>query len=277
LDHFDIGDDLDDSALVYLTTDQSIENARVLHHKMGEHANGRKRSIRNTFPEFRSLPAYSTWFGTSRMPIEFDFCVLCNVLCFVSRYGLPFNKYDKASLTFIKGVISDRRFVTAPYNSSPNYGSSALIVYHFARLATELEEGKLKVEIDIVKDWIRESVKGMEGSTMESTDDFGVESTDDYGEQLLLFIAYLKLGGDYSPEFEPTIRKIKASKVPSITYFIAGLLGTQENLLLRRLAVSPLSHIRYSSIAINLALLIEARSRLDLAEGAAGWGNLGGQ
>ena len=61
--HFKIPDDIDDTAMIYLTKPHSQEEAKWLQDKLITHSNLYKQQIKNTFPEYQNLKAYSTWFG----------------------------------------------------------------------------------------------------------------------------------------------------------------------------------------------------------------------
>ena len=84
-EHFRIPDDLDDTAFVYLTEAPTEKERLWLKDKLAQHANGTRQWIKNTYPEYRTLRAYSTWFGKT-MYIEFDACVLSNILYCIFQY-----------------------------------------------------------------------------------------------------------------------------------------------------------------------------------------------
>ncbi|MGH2644726.1 MAG: hypothetical protein ACRDE2_12305, partial [Chitinophagaceae bacterium] len=83
LNHFNntknLPDDLDDTSIFWLSMNPSDSLVRLIKELMGLHANDETMKIRNTYKKYRRYPAYSTWFG-KKMPVDFDFCVLCNVL-----------------------------------------------------------------------------------------------------------------------------------------------------------------------------------------------------
>ncbi len=132
-DHFRIPDDADDTAMVYLAGSPSREELLWLKDKLASHANGMKRRVRNTYPEYSELSAYSTWFGKN-MYIEFDACVLSNVLYCLYHYKLPFNQHDQDSLMYIRSVIESGRYKSEPFRCAHQYPRTPLIIYHVARL-----------------------------------------------------------------------------------------------------------------------------------------------
>lgn len=124
-------DDLDDTVIILLAKGASDSVAKAIHALMQAHANNGQ--VRNTFPEYKKLKAYSTWFG-KRMPIDFDVSVLCNVLYFVQTYNLPWTDADSASLFLIEDVIRTKRYIEQPGQVSPHYATTANILYHVSRL-----------------------------------------------------------------------------------------------------------------------------------------------
>lgn len=138
LNHFNeadkLPDDLDDTAILWLSMDAPDSVVEEVKKLMGLHANGQNGHwIRNTYRQYRQLPAYSTWFGV-KMPVDFDFCVLCNVLYFVRHYKLPFNEHDLASIEMLTRMIVSGEYVNRAAYISPHYGRTPLLLYHVARL-----------------------------------------------------------------------------------------------------------------------------------------------
>ena len=133
-EHFRIPDDIDDTAMVYLTTSPTPDQQRWLKAKLSQHANGSNRyQIRNTYPEYRNLRAYSTWFGKN-MGVDFDACALSNMLYCVYQYNLPRNQHDVDSLTYLRAVVESGRYRQEPFRCAPHYARTSLIIYHLARL-----------------------------------------------------------------------------------------------------------------------------------------------
>jgi hypothetical protein len=137
LNHFNetqqLPDDLDDTVILWLSMDPPDSLMKWVKILMGQHANGETRWIRNTYRRYRKIPAYSTWFG-KKMPIDFDFCVLCNVLYFVHEYQLPLNIHDSASVLLLRQMIEHKEYLKHPGYISPHYGRTSLLLYHAARL-----------------------------------------------------------------------------------------------------------------------------------------------
>src|SRR5690606_6873108 len=105
LKFLELPDDVDDSAIIYLTKPHSKEDAVWLKEELIKHANLSKKQIQNTLSGYKNLKAYTTWFGKN-MYLEFDFCVLCNAMYFVHHYNLPYSEHDRATINYLKNVIT---------------------------------------------------------------------------------------------------------------------------------------------------------------------------
>lgn len=126
-------DDLDDTVIMLLAMNAPDTTAKLVHELMQGFTNNGRKKVRNTFTNYRDIGAYSTWFG-QKMPVDFDVCVLANVLYFVQRYNLPWTAADSASLHLIEKVLQEKKHITdAPY-VSPHYNQLPNILYHLSRL-----------------------------------------------------------------------------------------------------------------------------------------------
>lgn len=126
-------DDMDDTVMILLALESSDSIAKSVHRIMAGYANGQKKSINNTYSNLQHLPAYSTWFG-NKMPVDFDICVLANILYFVQQYRLPWQAADSASLEWMVNVIEADKYLTDPAFVSPHYQRTPVILYHLSRL-----------------------------------------------------------------------------------------------------------------------------------------------
>ncbi|MCY7351201.1 MAG: hypothetical protein LH606_11115 [Cytophagaceae bacterium] len=141
--HFKLPDDIDDTALIYLTN-PSLDQTDVLTLKelLPNHANGTQRWVKNTLPAYRHLRAYSTWFG-QRMNIDLDVCALSNLFLLIFRENLPLNRFDEDSLAFIRQVVLSDEYHHRPFDVSHHYPRPALIFYHVARLLSACDPSQL--------------------------------------------------------------------------------------------------------------------------------------
>ncbi|CAG5069632.1 hypothetical protein DYBT9623_02368 [Dyadobacter sp. CECT 9623] len=236
-EHFRIPDDIDDTAFIYLTTERSKEELVWLKEKLAMHSNGAKQWIRNTYPEYRRLKAYSTWFGKN-MYVEFDVCVLSNMLYCLFDSQLPLNEHDEASLEYIRSVIATDRYRQVPFRCAHQYPRTPLIIYHVARLIAAFSPPAL------------ESVKA---KLIRDTQHLLSTTTSDM-DKVILSTALLRLGE--KPARVP-VENFTAKNFDGFVFFIAGLLTAYENPLLYKLSVLPLFHMYWLCEAHCWTLLAE--------------------
>ncbi|MGV3601884.1 MAG: hypothetical protein ACO1N1_11805 [Dyadobacter fermentans] len=236
-EHFRIPDDIDDTAFAYLTTRPSQEELFWLKDKLTLHANGAKLWIRNTYPEYKRLPAYSTWFGKN-MYVEFDVSVLTNMLYCILHYKLPLNVHDEASLEYIRSVIETRRYITAPFRCAHQYPRTPLIIYHVSRLIAAFDPPALRP--------IREQL-------IRDTENL-LKNTRNRMDRVLLSTSLMRFGvrTERIPVETFTERDFKG-----FYFFIAGLLTAYEHPVLYKLSVNPLVHMHWTCEAHCWTLLAE--------------------
>ena len=236
-EHFRIPDDIDDTAMVYLTTTPTLAEQRWLKDKLSQHANGNTRhQIQNTYPDYRHLSAYSTWFGKN-MGIDFDACALSNILYCIYRYDLPRNQHDADSLTYLRSIVESGRYVQEPFRCAPHYARTSLIIYHIARLMAAFDIPELEsIRSILVADGRRE-----------------LADTKKRVEKLMLATALMRLG-----ETVPAIALNNIEPdVQSFHFFIAGLLTAYEQPWLRRFANRSLVQMRWQCESHSWALVAE--------------------
>jgi hypothetical protein len=236
-EHFRIPDDIDDTAFAYLTTDPSREELFWLKEKLALHANGTRLWIRNTYPEYKLLPAYSTWFGKN-MYVEFDVSVLSNILYCMMHYKLPLNGHDEASFEYIRSVIQTGRYIDAPFRCAHQYPRTPLIIYHVARLIAAFDPHALRP----IRQQLLNDTEALFKTTKNRMD------------QVLLATSLMRLG---RPTERIPVEVFSEKDFTGFHFFIAGLLTAYENPLLYRLSVSPLVHMHWTCDAHCWALLAE--------------------
>lgn len=236
--HFQIPDDVDDTALVYLT--EGADKARVdqLREKLKLHANLAYKRAFNPLPKYRDLKCYSTFFG-KKMYIEFDVCVLTNLMSLILAHfdEDELNEYDKDTLKFITEVIVNDEHKKLPFYSAPNYPTTELILYHVTRLIPSLpNSSRTQIEEKLKQDVQNQLGKadGLNRTLMEN--------------------AALKLGIQFNPMEWKSEQIISDS---DFYFFHAGMITAFENSIAQKLANNSLFHLRYASKALNGALLIE--------------------
>ena len=236
-EHFRIPDDIDDTAFVYLTTEPSPDELLWLKQKLQLHANGSKQWIKNTYPEYRSLKAYSTWFGKN-MYIEFDVSVLCNMLYCIFKYDLPLNEHDDASLKYIRSVIETDRYLYEPFRCAHQYPRPSLIIYHVTRFIAAFNPLVLR---DIKAKLISDTANLL-------------RQTKNPMDQVILSISLMRLGQKTA---RISVEDFTAKDFEGFYFFIAGLLTAYEHALLYRFSNVPLFHMHWVCEAHCWVLLAE--------------------
>jgi hypothetical protein len=130
-------DDVDCTALVYLSDPGPAHEAAWLHAKLQAHANTVVGWATTGPAAFRRRKIYSTWFGR-HMPIEFDVSTLSNALLWHHRNQLPLNEFDRDSRALVEWAITSGEYRRDPLGLSPYYATAPLIAYHIGRLAAEV-------------------------------------------------------------------------------------------------------------------------------------------
>ena len=246
--YFKIPDDIDDTAMIFLTKPHTIEQAKWLKNKLLRHSNGYHKTIKNTFPEYQDLKAYSTWFGKD-MYIEFDACALSNMIYCLLDYGLDLDQHGEDSVRYIQQVILSNQYIDQPFRVAHQYARTPLIMYHVMRLMNkfhipELEICREKLENDILYYLKKKDLAEM--------------------DRIMLEIVAPRSVGRPAPEAAPQPPEGELNSDSEISplgvrghFFIAGFLTAYENPLLYKLASSPLFHIQWTCEAHCLALLAE--------------------
>lgn len=235
-EHFRIPDDADDTAYVALTSNYNQAEALALRNRLIAHAANVKRPIFNTWPQYRHLRAYSTFFG-EKMYIEFDACVLSNVLLFVHKHFTELNEHELDSYAYLIDVVKSDKHRTHPFQTAGNYPTPLLIVYHMARLLHSVPASPL-VE---VKSILMANARHL----FETTSGM---------EKIVAHTALLFLGADV----KPITPSEEISSNTRFYFFHAGMLTAFENQHIRQyLAPRSMVHLRYESEALNLVLRIE--------------------
>ncbi|MCF0057903.1 hypothetical protein [Dyadobacter sp. CY356] len=236
-EHFRIPDDVDDTAFVYLTSNPEKDEILWLKEKLKLHANGSKQWIQNTYPEYQKLKAYSTWFGKD-MYIEFDVCVLSNLLYFVFKNDLPLNEHDEASLEYIRSVIATARYLTVPFRCAHQYPRTPLIIYHVSRLMAAFDP----VQLQPVKEKLIEDTIQLLKETKNPMD------------RVILSTSLLRFGIKTE---RIAVENFTARDFKNFYFFIAGLMTAYENKILYRISSNKIFHMHWLCEAHNWTLLAE--------------------
>lgn len=224
--HFKLPDDIDDTALVFLVQNRKKEEVATLRDMVIKHS---KRLEKD------KAFAYNTWFG-QKMPKETDVCAISNLLYLFLESKLELVDSDIASISFLAESIASQRLIKQPFEESRHYGTSTLIIYHFARLMgrfeiPELEKQKVKLISMAFKVW--ESEKNMMN-------------------KVLLQTALLRLGEKV--DFDANSDDLKTS---DFYPFIGAPFAPFSNPVSKYLAGKPWAIINWECEALKLAYMLE--------------------
>ena len=235
LKFLELPDDVDDTALIYLTKTHTEGELLGLKQELENHANLSKKQSINTLPKYRNLKAYTTWFGKN-MYLEFDFCVLCNLLYCLRYHQLPFTQHDKDTVSFLREVILSSEHISKPFQVAPSYPRTALILYHLSRLMAAYDIPGLTDLRGTIVDQLNDQLK----------------SDLHFLDKILLASSIAKLTGTcpYIPYSLPINHK-------DYFFFNGGMMTAFENPWARKLAPLPAFHMKHTCEAYYLALLVE--------------------
>ncbi len=244
LNHFNLTqalpDDLDDSAILLLALQAPDSVAQIVKALMDAYANTRIRTIRNTYRKYRHIPAYSTWFG-EKMPVDFDFSVLCNALYFTHAYHLPEDKYDSATITLLQQFIIHKEYLSHPGYISPHYARTPVLLYHIARLIGRFPIPALvKYKPQLIADARHElSVAG------------------GFMDKVILSTALIRLGDQPPPLDTSPGTMLSSADENDFIFFIASFSAMLPNPFKSLLSSSRRIKYRYQCPAYNETLLLE--------------------
>ncbi len=234
-------DDADDTVITLLALDTPDSIAQYIHQLLIQHANKSHLQIKNTFPAYQNLAAYSTWFG-EKMPIDFDVCVLSNILYFVNHYQLPWSLQDSASFQLIKLAILQNQHLKEAAYISPHYHRSAIVVYHLART------------LSLIKNDAADSMRVI--LIQDATKLF--QSSENIMDKILLNSALQYLDEKpllmQLPETDNIKDEIERS---DFVFFIADMASMLSDRNRKLLSKTALLRFNYYCPAYNIALLLE--------------------
>ncbi len=244
--HFRLPDDLDDTALVVLTSEPDQNETYSLAQAFtGKYQKKKFPNIHNSYYAF--LPdedaIYQTWFG-EKMPLEFDFCVLCNWMTYALRHVKTLQGSDLATLQFIQTQLRTGKWLSNPFDISRHYGTSYWITYYFARL--------YKAHPTYFSDNLVENIRDYCFSQIQT-------STFHKMKDVIWLLAYLKLGGRWAKEVELSLSMHK-EKFP---VFLGAFLAPYTHRVPAVWVRAKGTRLEWISEALNLTFLLEANILLN--------------
>ncbi len=235
-------DDMDDTVMLLLALGITDTEANEVHTLMQDFINTKNSTINNTFKEFKYIKAYSTWFG-KKMPVDFDVCVLCNVLYFTKQHHILFTSADTASVNYITQVLDKKYHISDADYVAPYYPTTSLILYHLSRLMSvaepivALEKYKPQLIIDTKNCY---------------------EKATSIIEKAILQTALMRWGEkDFQPLLIDGDNFFDALENNSFIYFIANMASYLKNPYKRLIGNTGLVKFNYYCPAYNDVLFLE--------------------
>lgn len=232
---FAMPDDIDDSAIIYLSGEYSDSLMNKFKEKMALYANGvNGRQIHAVFRHYKHRKAYDTWFG-KKMPLEFDICVHCNVIRFVLDNKMELNEYDRATIQLIQDIVLADDHIRHGPCVSPEYKNASIILYHLARLVSEHPEAFPLIREKLIADLTKH-----------------FEKTKVPMEKLLLNTSLARFG---LPQKE--MKALTKKDFEGFYFFTADLTNTQRDPIKRWLSTSRWTKFYFQSEGYYWSLLLE--------------------
>lgn len=238
--YFILPEDADCTALITLTLPKvSSQQITTLRKHLINFANLSQKQAKYADAHYINLPAYGVWFGSGKMPIELDICVLCNILCLTFQQQLPLNEQDRASLEFIRIAIDTQDIMNKPFSLSSYYPNTTIILYHLARLCAAIHQPALHLPTQKIVTLLQ----------------IHLPLVNSQFEKLLLHIALIKMKAwPSNPALDTHALNKEFQNFP---YFIASMPYDTPNRWLESVKNHRFFHIRYKSLAYYYALLLE--------------------
>lgn len=238
---FILPDDFDDTSVIYLTAPEHRGDPGWYHDLAARHANGNAGWNQTALPRYRRLPTYSLWVGV-RMPIEFDACVMSNLLYWVCASGLPFNTYDRNGFFFLEDSLRRGFHASEPLRTAPYYSRPAIILYHLTRLYAAFETPPNVAEVRLLL------MRALQAQLLRR--DLL------WMDRLLLSTSMMRLGGNPVVEVPPP-GQLEATGWRDFVWISASMLGLSAHPLGRRLAPWQKVFFTLTCPAFALVLMLE--------------------
>ena len=227
-------DDLDDTAILYLSGNHSDSLKNCLRTKMAKHANGNPTYINNTFRKYKYETAYNSWFG-NKIDVDFDICVQSNALRWVLDNHYILDKHDSATIQLLKKMVLADEHIEYAHYISPHYQKSTIVLYHLARLIATHPDYFVEIKQKLINDIIQQT--GIAKHPME---------------KLLLASSLAR----FSVFSEERLRLIK-SDFDGFYFFVANMTSVAPNPLKRWFARCKRTNFYYESEGYYYTLLLE--------------------
>ena len=237
LKFFQLPFDLDSSSVTYMVQQRSSSEVKALQQKMVSHANVIKGRNKTSLKKYQDLPLYSSWFG-EKMPIEIDLCVICNILTLILSSNVELNDCDHACIELIESVITEAEYFDHAFVLSPAYPNPIVILYHLSRLFSVSESTFNSTS----KEKLIRDLQQVKSITMLPF------------EKILIENSIAKLTRKNISRDENLLNSVKGIRYP---WFTAGFLSAFSSTLLKKLAPSPIFHMKFNCVSFNNTVVFE--------------------
>jgi hypothetical protein len=233
-------DDTDCTAICLLALNANKSEVKYVHDYLQAFTNSKRHKVRSTFYPYKKLPVYSTWLS-HKVPVDFDACVLLNVLYLVHQYQLKYSTADSASLYFIQKVIEQKQYKSDAAYVSPYYNRPSVILYHLSRLMSTAKIPWL----EIYRQQLIEEAKGL------------YKQSDNLLERTILSTALMRWNV-LMPEQENLVTDTEAPVQHfRFVFFVANMASMLPNPINKWLTKSGIARFDYYCPAYNDVLILE--------------------
>lgn len=240
--HFKLADDADDTCIISMTLEGEHRNKSEIHfirEQLVKFSNLHLKKITATFTKYKNLRAYGVWFGSGKMPIEFDLCVITNILCFTFKNKCKLLQQDIDSLLYIKTAILDNDIETNPFVISYMYPNPVVILYHIARLWSLIPNPDKYLPTRVIIEKLKKHL----------------ESSELILEKMLVSSSLIKMNIKVTP-LNYSLAKVE-KEFFSFGFFRAPMLKGTANKLFNSLAKLELFHLLFDCNGYYYTLVLE--------------------
>lgn len=241
-EHFMLAEDADDTVMITMTlNDISQERIISVREELVQFSNLNQKKIKGIDSQYSKLPVYATWFGSGKMPIEIEICILCNILYFTFINELELNAQDQASIEFISIAINNNDIINNSFQISGQYPKPSVILYHITRLCSAMKEPGRYFNAEKLTEIIRHQL-------------FKSKSLLD---NIILSISLMNLGQAAEPVAYELEGEVLKNDFKTFSFFVAPMLSGSSNKILSLMKRNSLFHILFRCEAFYYTLLLE--------------------
>ncbi len=230
--------DADDTSLIYYLVDHTAEEVQNYFAALRAFANTSQKQNTKCKPIYKDKRIFSTWFGSGKMPIEFDFAVLINVFYALEKYDYPMDDYYADSIFYVKNEVLSNVYIENPYYLAPSYPNVFVLFYQVSRFIYFHPDH----ELSDLRAHLEKQLRTLRRKALKAFD------------HLLLDSSSMFLGLGASEQLDRTGLE---QEMTTYSGFIAGLLTLLPGKLTWRLAQYSVFHFQFICQTYNELLVRE--------------------